>query len=61
MYYQSNGVNVWSWSKVGARLSIFLAFRECAKSVKTKNPRLLTFVAYSEKELIDYLNIPIVR
>ena len=26
-----NGVNIWSWSKVGARLSIFLALRECAK------------------------------
>ena len=28
-------VDFWSWSKVMSRLSIFLAFRECAKSVKT--------------------------
>ena len=59
-YYQksitTNGVNVWSWSKVGARLSIFLALRECAKSVKTKILRFTTFVAYPEKGLIDYLN-----
>ena len=54
MYYQRNGVNIWSWSKVGARLSIFPAFRECAKSMETKIPRLTTFVAYSEKR-IDWL------
>ena len=35
IYKKNLCVDFWSWSKVMSRLSIFLAFRECAKSVKT--------------------------
>ena len=42
-----------------ARLSIFLAFTECANSMQTENSRLHTFIGCLEKGLIDQAHLSV--